>query len=524
VVAQFLRLKLQLLANSFRRSPWQVVGLVIGSLYGLGVGLFVVIGLFGLRLASVSVAGASVTVFGAVLVLGFIVVPLVFGVDDTMDPRKFSLFGLPTSRLATALGVSALVSIPSLVVACIGLAQIVTWARGPLPVLLALIGAPAILATCVLCARVSTSIGAFVLASRRSRDTLGAISVGVLFLLAILLIVILNVHWQANGLAVLRHVARVVGWTPLGAVWSAPAEAAAGHPGAAILQELIALASVAALWLLWRYLVRVMLVTQQRAVEGKSYSGIGFFGIAGSSQTAVIAARSFTYWARDGRYLVSLLIIPIVPLVLIIPLMIAGVPANVLALFPVPVMALFLGWSIHNDVAYDNTAVWLHVASGTRGRSDRLGRAIPPLVIGVPVLVIASFICAALYGHNDAVLPGLIGVGIGLLLSGLGLSSVMSARFPYPVARPGDSPFAQPQASGSAAALIQSLSFVATVILALPTLLLAFMGLLYGVEWSWLALISGVGLGLLIFWAGVAAGGAIFNRRSPELLAFSVRN
>ena len=34
VVAQFLGLKLRLLGNAFRRSPWQVFGLVIGLLYG----------------------------------------------------------------------------------------------------------------------------------------------------------------------------------------------------------------------------------------------------------------------------------------------------------------------------------------------------------------------------------------------------------------------------------------------------------------------------------------------------------
>ena len=35
MVAQFLRLKLRLLANIFRRSPWQVVGIVIGLVYGV---------------------------------------------------------------------------------------------------------------------------------------------------------------------------------------------------------------------------------------------------------------------------------------------------------------------------------------------------------------------------------------------------------------------------------------------------------------------------------------------------------
>jgi ABC-2 type transport system permease protein len=522
VVAQFLRLKLRLLGNAFKRSVWQLVGLIIGLVYGIGIAIAVASSLVGLRLTSIPIATSAVTVFGAILVLGFVVVPLVFGVDDVMDPRKFALYGIPTSRLATGLGIAALVSIPALVVALISLAQIVTWARGP-AVLLAILGAPVIVATCVLSARVSTSIGAFLLSTRRSRDATGVLGIVLLLILAPVFLLLLNVDWQHDGLTILHGIAVVSSWTPFGAVWAAPADAAAGDVGGGLLKELIALAFVAVLWLAWRYLVQTMLVTQQRSAQAKSYSGIGVFGAWGTSQTAVIAARSLTYWMRDARYQVSLLIIPIVPFILIVPLMIAGVPTHVLALLPVPVMALFLGWSIHNDVAYDNTAIWLHVASGTRGRADRLGRVIPPLLVGVPVLVIAAVICAPLFG-NESLLPAILGVGLGILLSGLGLSSIMSARFPYPAVRPGDSPFAQPQAAGTASSLIQSLSFVATFLLAAPTFFLAFLGLIDGALWSWAALAVGVLLGGGLLWIGVAWGGRIFDRRSPELLAFSVRN
>jgi ABC-2 type transport system permease protein len=41
MVAQFLRLKLRLLRNIFRRSPWQVVGITVGLIYGLGAAVAV---------------------------------------------------------------------------------------------------------------------------------------------------------------------------------------------------------------------------------------------------------------------------------------------------------------------------------------------------------------------------------------------------------------------------------------------------------------------------------------------------
>jgi len=522
VVAQFLRLKLQLLGNAFRRSVWQIIGLIVGLGYGLGIAIAVSSSLIGLRLASIPIAASAVTVFGTILVLGFIVIPIVFGVDDVMDPRKFALFGISSSRLTTGLAIAALVSIPTLVVALISLAQIITWARGP-AVLLAILGAPVIVATCVLCARVATSVGAFLLSTRRSRDATGVFGILLLLLIAPIFLLLLNVNWQHDGLAVLNGIAVVSSWTPFGAVWAAPADAAAGDVGGALLKELIALAFVGLLWLAWRYLVATMLVTPQRSAQAKSYSGLGFFTVSGTGQASVIAARSLTYWVRDARYHVSLLIIPIVPFVLIVPLMIAGVPTNVLALLPVPVMALFLGWSIHNDVAYDSTAIWMHVASGVRGRADRLGRVIPPLLVGVPVLVIGALICAPLYG-DGRVFPAILGVGLGILLSGLGLSSIMSARFPYPAVRPGDSPFAQPQAAGTASSLTQSLSFVATFLLAAPTFWLGYRALVDGMLWAWAALACGILLGGVLLLGGILWGGHIFDRRSPELLAFSVRN
>ena len=44
MVAQFVRLKLTLMGNTFRRSVWQTIGFLVGALYGLFVvGMLVVI-------------------------------------------------------------------------------------------------------------------------------------------------------------------------------------------------------------------------------------------------------------------------------------------------------------------------------------------------------------------------------------------------------------------------------------------------------------------------------------------------
>jgi ABC-2 type transport system permease protein len=523
VVEQLLRLKLRLLGNAFRRSPWRIVGLVLGLASGLGLAIFVMTLLVGARFLPSSDAAPPVEVFGALLTLGFVVVPLVFGVDDVLDPRRFSLFGIPTSRLATALAVSALIGIPAIAITLIGVAQVVTWTRNPLAVLLAILGVPVIVATCLLCSRVSTGVAAIILSSRRTRDSAGLVGFVLLAVFAFVFIVFLKTDWQEHALTILRQIARVASWTPFGAVWAAPADAAAGDFGLALLRELLALVFLGALWLLWRALVKNMMVTQPRAAEARSYRGLGLFRVLPVSPASVIAERSFTYWIRDARYHASLLVIPVVPFLFMVPLLVIGVPGNILALIPVPIMALFLGWSVHNDTAYDHTAIWLHISSGTSGRADRVGRIVPPLVVGVPLLIVASIICAPLYG-DDGILPALLGVGLGVLFIGLGLSSVGSAQFPYPAVRPGDSPFAAPQSVATASSLIQGLSFFVTIVLASPAFIFAALALFTPGYWAWASLIAGLVLGVLFLWLGILWGGRIFDRRSPEILGASMRN
>jgi ABC-2 type transport system permease protein len=187
-----------------------------------------------------------------------------------------------------------------------------------------------------------------------------------------------------------------------------------------------------------------------------------------------------------------------------------------------PVMALFLSWSLHNDVAMDHTAIWLHVAAHTSGRADRWGRAVPVLLAGVPILVLGSLACAYLHGDWE-VAPTLIGVSLCILLAGVGVSSITSAAFPYAVVRPGDSPFQQPQ-SGTSSALVQSFSFGAILLLSAPTLLLAVLSFLEDGGLNWATFWVGLAIGATVLVFGIAGGGRIFTARAPELLAFSSRN
>lgn len=523
MVAQFLGLKLRLLANLFRRSPWQVVGVVLGLVYGLLVAAALVAMLVAFRFVDdVTSLRDGVVVVGSVVVLGFFLVPLIFGVDDSMDPRKFSTLGIPNKQLSLGLALSSLIGVPAVTLTLVLLGTVITWSRGVGETLLALVAAALLLGTCLLASRVSTSIAAFMLSTRRSREFTGLLGILVIVMITPVVVLLLNVDWSRYGLDALGGFASILGWTPVGAAWSVPGDAATGQWGAALLKLVIAAATLYLLWLAWQALVARMLVTPGREAEARAYGGLGWFDRMPTNPIGAIAARSITYWGRDPRYWVSLMMIPVVPVLAILPLAVAGIPVAYLALVPVPLMCVFLGWTLHNDVAYDHTAIWLHVVSGPRGVADRVGRLAPALFVGIPLIGLGSAISVAVYG-DWVVLPALLGVSTCILLAGLGFSSYTSARFPYPATKPGDSPFAQPQASDTAASVIQSLTFVGSIVVAAPAIVFAVLSIFVDPIWTLPALYWGLGIGLVVLVGGVWLGSRTFERRGPEMLSSALR-
>ena len=523
MVAQFLRLKLRLLGNIFRRSTWQVVGIVVGLVYGLGVAVFLFTALVGLRFAGdVEIVRDAITVAGAATVAGFIIFPLVFGVDDTMDPRRFALFGIPNRTMAVGLALSAVIGVPALVLAIVLSGTVVTWSRGFGATVLAVIGAVLAFATCLLLARVATGLASLLLSTRRAREVAGVIGLLLLVMVTPVIVALVSIDWASSGLRALSTIAATLSWTPLGAAFAFPGDAAAGQWGAAFVKLLIAAGTLALIWKGWESLVARMLVTPGRAASAKSYRGLGWFDRMPHTPTGAIAARSLTYWGRDARYWVSLIMIPIVPLFVMIPLSLAGVPSLYVALIPVPLMCLLLGWSLHNDTAYDSTAVWAHIASGVRGTADRAGRLVPVIITGVLVIGLGSAVTVFVI-DDWRLLPSLLGVSTALLLGGLGVGSIISARFPYPAVKPGDSPFQAPQSSGAMTALVQSFTMFGSLLVAAPAVVFAALGFFEDPAWHAAAFASGVGLGVIALAFGIWEGGRVFERRGPEILTAALR-
>lgn len=203
----------------------------------------------------------------------------------------------------------------------------------------------------------------------------------------------------------------------------------------------------------------------------------------------------------------------------VLPLLVAGVPLEVAALVPVPVMALFFGWLPHNDVAYDSTAVWIHIASGLRGVPDRVGRLVPVSLIALPVLAVATSITLAAVGNWHLLMP-LSGLAAALLFSGLGLSSVSSVLAPYAVSRPGDSPFQQPQRSSSSPTYGPALAFLGAIVVSAPVLWLFVVTVMEGDRHAAATFWLGLAIGVLVLVGGVVLGGRIFESSGERLMEF----
>src|SRR5690606_21371035 len=97
---------------------------------------------------------------------------------------------------------------------------------------------------------------------------------------------------------------------------------------------------------------------------------------------------------------------------------------------------------------------------------------------------------------------------------------IASAVSPYAVARPGDSPFQQPQHSGGGG-LAQGLVLLGALLVSAPVLWWAWLAIIDGSGSATLALWSGLGIGTVVLVLGVLIGAAAFRRRDVRIMEFA---
>lgn len=569
MVATLVRLRWRLTLNALGRNVWAVVGTVIGVLYALGLLGGALVGAAGLALAEPGTIGLVLGGFGALLVAGWVLVPLLLtGVDSTLDPRAMAAWIAPSRALVLGLAVAAATGIPGIVTGVVLLLPVLTWALAGqgAAALTALVMAPVALATCVLASRVVV-IGLGVAGSRRGRELAGIAGFAVIMVLAVgsssLGGLIGDATGEPTGLVHgLATAGRVAGLTPLGWALAGPGYLASGQVAAGIVLMVGALACVPCLAWAWGRVVRRVMTRPESAssrrarayAPGQPRRGAGRAGAAASgspasqgddaaarlgldplpwhrrlsgllpSPAAAVAARCLRYWRSDPRYLVAGVSIALVPVVIAIPLLALprdegeAVPPEVM-LGAGPLLAVMCCMTLANDLGFDSTALWQHVAAGLRGWQDRLGRVVAASLWQVPVLAVMT-VGSTWYAGRWQALPAVLGVSLAMLGASYGWSSVLSILLPTETQTPDESPM-KSKTSGMAfiGGMVQMVSVLLVALLAAPVLAGTIAVAVTGAwAWGWLVLAAGAAWGVGMVALGCWWGGQLLDRRQVAVL------
>ncbi|QKW16844.1 ABC transporter permease [Verrucosispora sp. NA02020] len=537
----FVRLKLRVMANNFRGQGWRVALFLIGSLFGLWIAVGAFFGLAAPGLAGNDTYALLIAALaGSLTVLGWMLLPLVFfGVDETLDPARFALLPLPRRTLVKGLFAAALVSVPAIaaLVAFSGLVVTAGVFGGWSAAVVAAIGVVLGLLVCVAGARAVTSAFATMLRSRRVRD-----------LAAVLLAVLAAMlgPLQIAGVAALGEVnwdrfvpvATVLGWTPLGAPFTAGIDLAQGRVWAAPLKLAIAVLTILALLAWWSRSLESAMVGaastgSTRVQAGPTGGAVAqlFPRAAGwlrRDQFGALVAREARYWWRDARRRANLITVAVVGL--FVPVMVnfgaqgfafdsdqgfsVGDSSPVLVSVSMLFVGLLAAVTLANQFGFDGSAYAANVVAGVPGRQELLARMAAFSLYVLPMLAVVAVVIALVLGE-----PAWIGFMAGALVAtygvGLAVNSFISVLGAYSLPETSN-PFAMNSGAGVAKSLLTLLSMVVTAVLGIPMVVAA---ALLGDTWLWLGLplgaVYGVGAALL----GAYLAGDTLDRRQPELLA-----
>ena len=518
------RLRWALTVNGWRKSTLTLVLSVIGALYLTGLAAFLVVGLVvGLPELDTATRGVvTVLVASAVVLLWTVLPPLVTGVDATLDPASFVLFPVPARTLVAGLLVSTFTTPVGALTLLVLLGTAASWWDTPAALAAGAVGAVLSAATAVALGYGVTGLMSSFTGRRRVRE---AISLVVLVPMVLGGVALLQVMESIDDLLWLGPaLARAAAWSPFGAGLAAGAAAAEGAWGTAALRLAVAAAWTALALALWHLAIRRTVepsaagATTARAGRGGRPADLRWLGRPATTARTAIAARCQHYWFTDPRYLAGLVVIPLLFVLLWFMSSTMGGGALGLLLLMGPITAWSLGYSLSADIGYDHTAFHQHVLAGVRGVDDRWGRVLGLFGWGVP-LVVAVTAATVAANAEWTLLPALLGASLGLLGACTGLSSLVSARWVYPVPRPGDSPLKTAQGAAARTALVQGASLVATAVLAVPMAVPFVVLLVTGSPvWSWVTLVVGVAWGALALWLGVRWGAAWYDRAQAETL------
>lgn len=539
MVATLLKLKFTLVKNSLRRSTMQLVMTILGAVYGLGLLVVLTGSAIAAAVSDVSVSDRHLieVLAGALVVLAWTLLPLLlYGSDETLDPRRFVTFSIPRRQLTFGLLLSGFIGLPGALTMASAIILSLMWVTTPAALVAGLVAGVLGALTCLALSRLVTTFASHGLTSRKGKDASSAI--GLILVVAMApLFALLGPMFESlsNGEGVdsitdtLGSIAQWLAWTPLGAAWSIPGDIAASSWLLALGHLLAALAWLGLIVWGWStLLVRAMISPTGGSSGAKDRTSNGIARIVSRSwvrpawvPTFAVVGRCLRYWRTDPRYSMMVVTVPLFPIIAIILSRVGDMPGAIV-MFSVPFSAWITGYSISNDIGSDSTAFWTHVSTGLSGRADRAGRAIAMSVLAVPTLIVLAVVTCFIAGEPDRILT-IVSLTVGVFGASIAVSMVGSALLTYPIARPWENPMTTKTGSTGITMLSQFGAMGASLVLSLPVVGVSLAAYFGPSWWQWVALVIGFIGGAAIAWAGVMIGGRTLDRREVALLAQVVR-
>ena len=529
MVGRLVWLKWRLLVNGVRADRQRAFGLPIVTIGVAAIGFWLA-GKYGRTAGDMPAEAAGEFTLWVMLVawLTWTTLPvLLFPLDETLDPARFSLAPMSRIQLMAGLTAAGLVT-PTIVVPVLVLATNVGLFSGPLTALMALAAGLLILLHLIVGGQTFTALVSLVLRSRRGRD-LAVVIVSSLGLFGFALQQTIATAVGEYGLAGAVEVYSLSSWwwaLPPVAAQQAAVAASAGSWGQAILALAVSAGWLLVIISLWnRLLHRLVTTPESSPLRSSKRVRPTLADRPGWSTTLVVARKELLFYVRDPR-LRMVWTGAVIFLGVIVATLLLGTTqlsdiqrAQWLPLIG-PMVVIFIGLPVAlNQFGWERNAASFLFALPAGPRQLLIGKN---LAAGAALLVetlMLSIILAWVSGGWEtlAMVPPLALTAIGCQLA---IGNIVSVLAPLRLPDMGTDLFAQATEQGCLAITAQMASFfVIGLLMTLPAsayvLVVEFGQNLNPIVVSVASLVYGA----IIYSIGLWIAARVLRKRVPEMVA-----
>lgn len=289
--------------------------------------------------------------------------------------------------------------------------------------------------------------------SMRKETKMALTTVGVF----LLIIAVIQLPRLENLGVPLDSIGTVLAWTPVGACVGWAMSLANGAYFAAVAQLLIAVATVVGLaWGWQRSIVKqwmnpVAVQSKEKKERNNGAKALrvpkGIYGPA-----ALEFRRSLLYFFRDGRFLATVAMFPIL---MVFMLWQSEGDMMFSAYLGIVMLGVLGGIAASNDFGYDGPSLWLKMSAPVKPHVFLLARHAAQLLL--PVIAVSVMGIGIVVMANDKQVAFAVWLAsYGVLASGAAFALALTTFNPYPMSRPGTNPWSD-KAGYSSAALMTSI-------------------------------------------------------------------